>query len=336
MNASVLADGWGTFVSGRRATTTTFSAGTGPSINIKHGQNVTVDVSVAPQSGAGTPTGAVVFESSIGGLTEDVAALTNGTLNSFTHNLPGGTYNLFAVYSGDGTFASSVSNSIPATVSPENSTVTLGVEPVTQFPPPIFLASPFPTTATLPFGSAAVIDAQIGGTSGANAFPSGTVTISANGQPFSGALNLNSGGETELLWCFSLQTNCKGVGVYQFTAAYSGDKSYNSSSSTTPVTLTVTKATPTIEWRPSEIVFGTALGSGQLNAVATFMAGLPPSATSVAGTFTYTPPAGTVLPVGRHKLSVQFTPADTADFNTAFAQIGIEVRPRRRSSPGRR
>ena len=53
---------------------------------------------------------------------------------------------------------------------------------------------------------------------------------------------------------------------------------------------------------------------------------LPPSATAVAGTFTYSPPAGTVLPVGRHRLSVHFTPGDATDFNSVSAQIQIEVR----------
>src|SRR5262249_22043077 len=54
------------------------------------------------------------------------------------------------------------------------------------------------------------------------------------------------------------------------------------------------KLTPTITWNtPSPIVWGNALSSTQLNATA-----------SLPGAFTYTPQAGTVLPVGTQILSV--------------------------------
>jgi hypothetical protein len=50
----------------------------------------------------------------------------------------------------------------------------------------------------------------------------------------------------------------------------------------------VTKATPTITWAtPADLVYGTALSATQLNATA-----------SVAGTFVYSPAAGTVLNAG--------------------------------------
>jgi hypothetical protein len=90
------------------------------------------------------------------------------------------------------------------------------------------------------------------------------------------------------------------------------------SATTTAATLTVTvnKITPMITWaNPADIVFGGALGSGQLNATA-----------NVAGTFAYTPPAGTVLPVGNGQtLSVLFTPADAVNYTTASASVLINV-----------
>ena len=47
---------------------------------------------------------------------------------------------------------------------------------------------------------------------------------------------------------------------------------------------------------------------------------------SVAGTFTYTPAAGTVLAVGNNQtLSVSFTPTDTTDFTSATATATINV-----------
>jgi hypothetical protein len=77
-----------------------------------------------------------------------------------------------------------------------------------------------------------------------------------------------------------------------------------------------TKTTPTITWsNPADVVFGSALSSVQLNATA-----------SVAGTFVYTPPAGTVLPAGAGQtLSVQFTPTDTTNYNNASASVLINV-----------
>jgi hypothetical protein len=48
---------------------------------------------------------------------------------------------------------------------------------------------------------------------------------------------------------------------------------------------------------------------------------------NVAGTFAYTPPAGTVLAAGTQTLSVTFTPTDPAAYNTATASVSITVNP---------
>jgi hypothetical protein len=84
---------------------------------------------------------------------------------------------------------------------------------------------------------------------------------------------------------------------------------------TATVTLVVNQAAPTISWaNPAAIVYGTALGATQLDASST-----------VAGTFAYTPAAGTVLSAGTHTLSVTLTPTDTTDFTTATASVTITV-----------
>jgi len=72
---------------------------------------------------------------------------------------------------------------------------------------------------------------------------------------------------------------------------------------------------PLITWpAPAPIPYGTPLSANQLDATST-----------VAGRFTYTPPAGTVLPPGSHTLSVTFTPADATDFTTATATVTVMV-----------
>ena len=100
------------------------------------------------------------------------------------------------------------------------------------------------------------------------------------------------------------------VGATTITATQAGNTNYTAA---TPVLqiLTVDKATPMITWNaPGSIVYGTPLGALQLNA----------TAGGVAGSFVYTPPAGTILPVGVHSLSVQFTPADTGTYTTPAAK----------------
>jgi len=82
------------------------------------------------------------------------------------------------------------------------------------------------------------------------------------------------------------------------------------------VSLTVNKATPVITWAtPAAITYGTALSATQLDATA-----------SVAGTFVYTPPSGTVLAAGTQTLSVTFTPTNTTDYASATATVALTVK----------
>lgn len=73
--------------------------------------------------------------------------------------------------------------------------------------------------------------------------------------------------------------------------------------------------TPTITWTtPAPITYGTALSATQLDASAT-----------VAGSFAYTPAAGTLLGAGAQTLSITFTPTDTTDYTTATATVTLTV-----------
>ena len=82
-------------------------------------------------------------------------------------------------------------------------------------------------------------------------------------------------------------------------------------------TLTVTdKLVPAIAWgTPSPLVYGTPLGTAQLNASA-----------DVSGTFSYDPPLGTLLNAGAAQtLSVTFTPADSANYAVVTRSVTIVV-----------
>ena len=87
-------------------------------------------------------------------------------------------------------------------------------------------------------------------------------------------------------------------------------------SGSTQVTITATSSTntPAITWgKPAAISYGTALSSTQLNATA-----------NVAGTFTYTPAAGTVLKTGTQTLSAVFTPTNST-YSAATATVQLTV-----------
>ena len=73
--------------------------------------------------------------------------------------------------------------------------------------------------------------------------------------------------------------------------------------------------TPPLTWpAPANIVYGVPLGAAQLNA-----------SSPVAGTFSYNPPAGTVLDAGVHALSVTFTPNDLAAYDVVSTNVTLTV-----------
>ncbi len=81
----------------------------------------------------------------------------------------------------------------------------------------------------------------------------------------------------------------------------------------------VTKVTPVLSWdNPAEITTTTPLSGAQLNAVVTTPAGL-------AGTYSYSPAAGTLLPAGTQTLSVTFTPTNTTNYSAVSKTVSIVV-----------
>jgi sugar lactone lactonase YvrE len=73
--------------------------------------------------------------------------------------------------------------------------------------------------------------------------------------------------------------------------------------------------TPTITWpTPAAIVYGSPLSNAQLDAT-----------TTIAGSFAYSPAAGTVLTSGTQTLSAVFTPTDTTSYTNATASVVLTV-----------
>ena len=105
------------------------------------------------------------------------------------------------------------------------------------------------------------------------------------------------------------------AGQHTLSVEYTPDPSTKYLPTSSAVTLTVAKATPSVTWPALErIRHGTPLSRVQLNATA-----------SVPGTFSYTPRRGDVLPPGMHTLSAIFSPADTFNYKTVEATVQLEV-----------
>ena len=128
-----------------------------------------------------------------------------------------------------------------------------------------------------------------------------------------GALNA----DTFVVTGATTATTSSSVGAYPITYTVSGNNLGNYAVTQATGTLTVTRATPALTWNaPGSITYGTALSAAQLNATA-----------STPGAFTYTPALGAVLPAGAQKLSVTFTPTDTANFSSQNATVTLPVNP---------
>ena len=81
------------------------------------------------------------------------------------------------------------------------------------------------------------------------------------------------------------------------------------------LTLYSNAASPLVTWtQPPPIIYGTALGSQQLDANAI-----------VPGAFSYYPTNGAVLHAGTNALSVTFTPSDLIDYSTETNSVSLVV-----------
>jgi hypothetical protein len=247
VNVANLATQWPLAVGTFRGSTTALTVNGGTStVTITHGTSVAAKATVTPTTGTGTPTGDVTLVAPTtvnGGIGCPVpsvpfcGALSSGSATINTTFLPGGSYNLVALYAGDTTFASSTSNAVPVVVNKENSRLQYSI------------VTPTNTNATsVVYGSSYILRMDIlnsttnacqplvagGATTGCAFDATGAVTITDNGTLL-GTFVINSEGHAED------QTIQLTGGSHALSATYSGDISYNAV--TTPVADTVTVST---------------------------------------------------------------------------------------------
>jgi hypothetical protein len=103
-------------------------------------------------------------------------------------------------------------------------------------------------------------------------------------------------------------------GSYNVVAEYAGTANYEPASAT--ATISIAKERAVVSWsQPATIVYGTPLGAAQLNATA-----------NVAGTFAYSPGAGSMLSArASHALTATFTPADVTNYTGGPVTTAIAV-----------
>ena len=232
-----------------------------PTTSITHGAPVAVNISVAPATGPGTPSGDVsllaanALASCFGtAAATDGSTLNNGSAAFSTHVLPGGgPYCVWAHYAGDPTYAPSDSNTTMVTVTPEPSTTAVSVLTGDQNGNPI-------TFTGGPFGSFVYLRADVAGQSG-QGVPTGTVTFndSFGAIPGGGTFALNSEGNTATPnGVFTFDS-----GTHAISAIYGGDSSFNSSNTTQSQTFTITAGFfASIPSAQSTVVIATPGGSG--------------------------------------------------------------------------
>ncbi len=250
VDISALASAWKSVVFTPTTTTLQVNGGTA-AVSFQHGTALSLGVNVSPTSVTGDASVTATATGQGGHATTQLVSLVSGsgsiTTPSSTANpplsaLPGGSYTLQAYYPGDATHAPSQSgNTVPVTISPEASApflslAILDLANASQY-------TPNPTTATYgEYGFAYISPANANALNtgvGSHGPATGTATL-LNGSTTVGTQQLNSQGTA----AFSLATLAPGT--YAFGASYSGDGSYNASSTSANLPLTISKGPTTL------------------------------------------------------------------------------------------
>ncbi|HEY2001175.1 MAG TPA: protease pro-enzyme activation domain-containing protein [Acidobacteriaceae bacterium] len=245
VDATQLVQNWSKIAFKASTTALQLNGATAP-ISIQHGTPVTVAASVT--GSGGTPTGnlALVTTSTAPGSaasavqftqpSPSVFALTNGTVTGTDAYLPGSgstPYTVTANYGGDGAFSPSKSNGITVTVSPEPSTLQLGV--LDFLPNGQGNDASTATAPSLPYGTWISVSAQPLSTAQVNTNPqpayfsqaTGSVTFTSTSSLLNKTVPINSNGLAEIP---GQTTLAYPPGSYTVSASYPGDPSFGASS----------------------------------------------------------------------------------------------------------
>ena len=196
---------------------------------------------------------------------------SNGVATLTTNALPGGTYSITADYSGNGSAAASASTPQTITVTPENSNINLVAFQTGIGSSGSAVEGHLTSGGSYPYGTPIYADVQPVGASvtqptGAvpgtglvtNGIATGSATFTDTGSGGTATVALNGAGVAE--WAIGNFA----VGSHSISATYSGDASFNKSASTTPITFTIAKGTPSVGIQPVLASSSNFLGTQQV------------------------------------------------------------------------
>lgn len=194
------------------------------STTFAHGTPVTLTADVTHSSGSAAPTGnvAILTNSPLAfNQTEGVLPIgANGSASGSIDYLPGGSYELWASYAGDGNYSGGTSSPVSLTVSPEVSSISI--------------SSPYHSSGgTLPYGDTMQLVVQPKGAVSGLTNATGSVAFTLDSQP---AVSVPLNVKGIAIWNTPAST---APGLHSVTANYAGDASYSTSQSA-PFTYTVT------------------------------------------------------------------------------------------------
>ncbi len=240
---------------------TSYDSMSGAPITVTHGTQLNFATTITP--GDATGQFSIVSTNNQNAASySDFGAIYSGVGNLTTSDLPGGSYTVYAYYAGDASHTGSQSsNGISVTITPESSTTTLSfgeIDPITHIISEGVSTVPYGVGTYVnaqPFGNSSTVDWT--GSLAADGIATGSVTFtSSNGSQSSAVINS--------LGIAQLSVNSLPPGTYTYQASYPGDASFAPSTSS-PQTLTITKAPTSFQLQPS----ATALTpTGQLNLTA--------------------------------------------------------------------
>ena len=274
-----LVNSWGTVAQAQTTTSLALDK-----TSFTHGDSVKITAAVAPSAASGEV--AIVNNATSQIQSPRSSATTSLTLSAGTASgnytqLPGGKYNVYANYGGDGIYAGSVSQPVQVTVGHEDSVTQFSVDAINSKSQLVDVAG-----TTLPLGTYTILSAQpIGKSQASNAHPAtdatGTMLFNdsvAGGQENSfGSFPLDSTGNGEI------HVSGLKAGAHTLTADYSGDLSYNGSTSA-PVSFNIAPAATTISLTSSDA----SISNGSLNLLAQVEANLPSNLFQAYGSVTFT------------------------------------------------
>jgi hypothetical protein len=304
------------------------AAGTSPSITSltvsgDPGTYGTGDTLTATMDAA--ETGWISFQQN--GVEIGAAPLVSGTATFTTAgNLPGGTYSVVAVYTGDSTFAPSTSTAQSVTINQATTTTTL-----TEQANPVATGVPDTLTATIgsvpagtaPTGTVTFTDTTTGTTLG-------TVPVTQ--------IIVNQAGNPVIEFVATLSASFSTTGTDTVTATYNGDTNFSSSTGTDNVTIvnstttTVTTSNPNPTANPTGSVTltatvtsqgGTPTGSVEFfDNLLPFLGATITSATDSGGTVTIT--AANNVPFSNGQ-TVAITGVNVGGYNGVFTISGVST-----------